>query len=157
MYVIVEQSVLSNLGDIPFSTIGYPWVTQKQWKAALLSPSDIKNYLLETLMLNLIFLIHPSLQIFCKIQTGAFSISRFLVKSLVNKNCLTRELVLMLIWNLDWFLNFMKKNSLTLKKNDKDVILTKYDALVIFLIQGWVGLIWKQFQMHGLLFLSFHQ
>ena len=119
VYVIVEQSVLSNLGDIPFSTIGYPWVTQKQWKAALLSPSDIKNYLLETLMLNLIFLIHPSLQIFCKIQTGAFSISRFLVKSLVNKNCLTRELVLMLIWNLDWFLNFMKKNSLTLKKMTK--------------------------------------
>ena len=50
-----------------------------------------------------------------------------------------------------------EKKFIDVKKNDKDVILTKYDALVIFLIQGWVGLIWKQFQMHGLLFLSFNQ
>ena len=38
-------------------------------------------------MLNLISLTCPNLQVLDKNQKGVFSISRFLVKSLTNKNC----------------------------------------------------------------------
>ena len=38
-------------------------------------------------MPDLVFLKLPSLQILDKIQTRVFSVSRFLVKSLINKNC----------------------------------------------------------------------
>ena len=57
-------------------------VSGKTWHIAALS-----NFSLETFMANLISMTNPSLQMLDKTQTGVFSISGFLVKPPVKKNC----------------------------------------------------------------------
>ena len=47
---------------------------------------NIRNFLFETFMPNLVTLTCPSLLIMDKTQTGVFSISGYLVKSFTNKN-----------------------------------------------------------------------
>ena len=45
------------------------------------------NFSLQTFMSNVVSLTHPSCQILDKTQTDLFTISRFMVMSLINKGC----------------------------------------------------------------------
>ena len=106
---------------------------------------NIRNFLFETFMPNLVTLTCPSLQIMDKTQTGVFSISGYLVKSFTNKN----------------YRNYrnspeidMKRGPLTWKKYDNvtknwgDVVSKNYEIIVIFLIYGQFGGIQKPDSRH---------
>ena len=47
----------------------------------------LSNFSLQTFMSNFVSLTHPRCQILDKTQTDVFTISRFMVMSLINKNC----------------------------------------------------------------------
>ena len=118
------------------------------------------NYSLKTFMSNLVSLTCSSPLMLEKIQTGILPVSEFLFKWLINRNCLNSSSSNDIdVWNLDHCLNlsegggvmFRRNYGKTLKlgKNDGvkniayDVMMKNYDPIVIFLIYGRFGGIWK--------------
>ena len=94
-----------------------------------------------TLALNA--LTRSSLWILDKIQTIILSSSVFLVKSLINKDCYksrTSNDIDIKLWPTS---KIEKKNTMTSKKLENNIISTKYDVVVIFSIYGQYGAMLK--------------
>ena len=99
-------------------------------------------------MPNLVSLTHPSIQMLNKTQTGVFQISRFLVKSLINKNCQNPGTNNDIGMKLGPVTKLGKRKTST--KFDDNVVSVNY-YLIIF---SELWLTWRnpepKFQTHGL-------
>ena len=82
----------------------YPWKYQRK---GALGTNGLSTNSLEQPMPNAVSLTCSSPHVSGKIQMEIFSISKYLVKSLINKNC--PEPVMVLAWNLDHYLHFRKE------------------------------------------------
>ena len=82
-------------------------------------------------MPNVVFLTPSSLQILDKAQTGVFSISQFLVKSLIHKNCHNFRTCNDIGVKLRPLTKLEKRNT---KKIDADGMSANCDVIVIFSI-----------------------
>ena len=87
-------------------------------------------------MPNLVSLTGPSLQILDKTETGVFTISGFLVKSLINKNGHNSRTSNDIVMKLGPVTKLDKRNRATSKKFVDDFVLTNYDVVVFFPIYG---------------------
>ena len=110
-----------------------------------LHTAALSNFSLKTFMPNLAAsLIHRSLQILDKNQTGVFLISGFLIKFFLNKNChnsrTTNDID---ISKLGLVTKLNKRNTITLKNTRDDVVSTNYDVIVTFPNYDRFQAIWK--------------
>ena len=94
------------------------------------------NFSLETLKWNLVSQPYSSLQILDETQTGLFSISRFLVKSLMNKNCYNSKTSNHIAMKLSPITKLDKRKATTPKTLDDDVMLANQGVIVSFSIYG---------------------
>lgn len=78
----------------------------------------------------------PSPQKQEKIQAEVYSISKFLIKSLINKNCLNSRTIYDIGMKLESLSKLGKRNTTTLKKIKDNVMPVNYDIIVIILIYG---------------------
>ena len=93
----------------------------------------------ETFVPNIVSLNHPSLQILDKTQTGVFP-DFWSVKSLIKEishNCRGNDGVDM---KRETVIKLDKRNKITSKNN---AMLPNFDVIVIFLVFGQFGAIWK--------------
>ena len=90
------------------------------------------NILLEAFVGNLVSLIRPRLQILGKNQTGVFPISGFLVNPLLKENYHKFRTSNDIDMKLGPVTKLDKKNKITSKKIDSDVMLASSDVIVIF-------------------------
>ena len=93
-------------------------------------------------MPNLVSLTCPSLQILDKTQTGIFLISRFLVKSPINKNCQNSRTNDDIDLKLEPVTKLDKRHTIS-KKIDNDIRLANYDVIITFTIYGWFRANWN--------------
>ena len=105
----------------------------------LTNQKDIKasnNFSVEPFIPNLVFLIRPSLQALGKTQIGVFSVSEFLVRSLINNllyfhNSRTSN-GFEPVMKLGSVTKHNKRNTTTSKKIDDDFVSATYGVIVIF-------------------------
>ena len=101
------------------------------------------NCSLETLIPILIFLTRSSCQILDKIQTGLFPTSGFLVKSLTNKHSFNYKTSNGIDMKLGPLSKLGKRNIMTSRTFDNDLIRVNYGAIFILQIFGEFASIWK--------------
>ena len=111
-------------------------------KAVNLVFEALHKFSLETFMPNLVSLTCPSLQILDKTQTGIFLISRFLVKSLINKNSQNSRTNDDIDLKLEPVTKLDKRHTMS-KKIDNDIRLANYDVIITFTIYGWFRANWN--------------
>ena len=93
-------------------------------------------------MPNLVSLTCPSLQILDKTQTGIFLISRFLVKSPINKNCQNSRTNDDIDLKLEPVTKLDKRHTIS-KKFDNDIVLGNFDVIITFTISGCFRANWN--------------
>ena len=99
------------------------------------------NFSLETFMPNQVLLNWPCLLILDKTQTRVFLVSGFLVKFLINKNCLNPRTSHDIDMKLEPVSKLDKWITTTSKKIDSHFIAANYDFITIFPIFGQFGAI----------------
>ena len=101
------------------------------------------NILLEAFVRNLVSLIRLRLQILGKTQTGVFPISGFLVNPLLKENCHKSRTGNDIDMKLGPVTKLDKRNKITSKKIDSDVMSAISDVIVIFPYYDQFGPTWK--------------